>query len=243
MKVLNGCYSYIGNSRTVNQDCIFCEQLDSKSNSFLVAAVCDGIGGLQHGEIASQYICDKVSETYNSIAEWIDVDSVDESVIFAHFKDAVEDWNSTFFEYKKQCGIEMGTTMTLLIVVRDSYFIIQVGDSRAYLWNRRFLRQLTMDASVSAIIDGQMKSYLDNYIGKNPEVWYTTADGRLNPEDMLIVCCDGFYHKLTTEDLIFDGAIFQSKKTADEKCIELINTMMSRGEKDNISVIMVYAKN
>ena len=242
MKLFHGFYSDVGNFRSVNQDSVLCRRFDKKKNSFIVIAVCDGIGGLEQGEVASRIICDHLNQTFDEIINWIDIDTADADIIFSHFKDAVEDANQALFNYRIQHGIRMGTTMSLLIVIRDLYYIIQVGDSRVYLLQNNFLRQLTVDASVSTMVDGKMKTYLDNLMGKDSEVWYSNAEGTIQPNDLLFVCCDGFYHKLSVEDVLFDKKYINSSDKINDKCVELTKLMMSRGEKDNISVGMVYAK-
>lgn len=242
MKLFEGFYSDIGTTRKVNQDSIVCRKLEQKKNSFAVVAVCDGIGGLERGEVASEIISECINETFEQITEWIEIDSANSDVIILHIKDAVDEANERLYNYRIANGVQMGTTMSLLIIIRDMYYIIQVGDSRTYLYRDGFLQQLTVDASVSMMINGKMKAYLDNYMGKDINVWYTISEGMVMPEDLFIVCCDGFYHQLKTEDLIFNRREFYSVERANKKCKELVHEMMKRGERDNISVGMIYAK-
>ena len=242
MKLLQGFYSDVGNFRKVNQDSILCKKIEKKKNAFAVVAVCDGIGGLEQGEVASKIICDCIDETYGEIIDWISLDTADMEVIVSHMKDAVEEANQKLYDYRILHGIQMGTTMSLLIMLRDAYYVIQVGDSRVYLLRDGFLKQLTVDATVSNVVDGKMKSYLSNYMGKEAEVWYTVSEGSIQSNDLFVVCCDGFYHRLQTEDLLFDRKLFSSPEKANEKCAELVRIMMARGDKDNITVGMVYAK-
>ena len=242
MKLLQGFYSDVGNTRKVNQDSILCRLVENKKNAFAIVAVCDGIGGLEHGEIASRIVCECINETFDEIAAWIDVNTVDADIIVSHLKDAVEEANERVFDYKTMHGMQMGTTMSLLIVLREYYYIIQVGDSRVYLMRSDFLRQLTVDATVSSMASGRMKTYLNNYMGKDTDVWYTVADGSIRKEDLFVVCCDGFYHNLKVDDLAFDRKIFNNAGKANEKCAELVRLMMDRGDKDNITVGMLYAK-
>ena len=55
--------------------------------------------------------------------------------------------------------------MSLFMLVRNYYFIIQVGDSRVYLYREKRLHQLTVDASTTKLKNGRMKQYLNNYLG------------------------------------------------------------------------------
>ena len=243
MKLFHGFYTDVGSTRKVNQDSILVRSVEGKKNSFLAIAVCDGIGGLEHGEVASKIICDCLNETLEEITKWLNVETADTDIIVSHMKDAVEESNQRLYDYRIRYGIQMGTTMSLLIMLRDYYYIVQVGDSRVYLFRENLLKQLTVDATVSAIKEGRMKSFLNNYMGKDADVWYSVSEGRIQPEDLFVVCCDGFYHNLNPADLVFDRKLFRSPEQINAKCRELVYEMMNRGDRDNITVGMAYAKN
>ena len=72
-----GCKTYIGNTRDENQDSIVLRALQQQQKYFVVAAVCDGIGGLEHGELASQIVIKQIEEWYLQINSWIDIETVD----------------------------------------------------------------------------------------------------------------------------------------------------------------------
>ena len=197
MKLISGSYTDIGTTREVNQDAVFCRVLKGKKEYISLAVVCDGIGGLSCGEIASGFIVDEIAQWWNSLASWVDPDMVEPDLVISHVKDAAEEWNSNFYEYKLSQAIETGTTMSLLLTVQNRFYIIQVGDSRVYVVKNGVLKQLTTDASVSRLnSNGVMKSYLNNFMGKSEELFYTISEGEINTGDLFIVCCDGFYHNL-----------------------------------------------
>ena len=133
----------------------------------------------------------------------------------------------------------MGTTLSMLMIVRNTYYIIQVGDSRVYRYNDGVLEQLTVDASVTRIKNGRMKSYLDNYLGKQEELWFTSAVGNVVERDLFVVCSYGFYHRLLPEDFREYEKKLRKVKKVDEACEKLIERMISRGERDNITVGVV----
>ena len=241
MKVISGSYTDIGTTREVNQDSIFCRTYKKKKEYISLAVVCDGIGGLQFGEIASAYIVEEISRWWDEVLTWIDPDDTDPDIIFSHVRDAAEQWNSDFYEYKISQDIQTGTTMSLLLTVRDKYYIIQVGDSRVYLLRDGELKQLTIDATVSRLgNNGEMKSYLNNFMGKDEELFYTTMNGDIVSGDLFIVCCDGLYHHLELDDINVKKSNIANEKKVNSFCNNLTKKMMSRGEKDNISVVMLY---
>lgn len=81
--------------------------------------LCDGMGGHEHGEVASQTVCDAMS---SYIKAHPDADF--ESALNAAY-DALDSADTS--DSKK-----MGTTLTFLKIVRDACIIAHIGDSRIY---------------------------------------------------------------------------------------------------------------
>jgi len=239
MRCVAGCKSNIGRVRENNQDGVVLRTFEKRGDNFIVLAVCDGVGGLEHGEMASSLAVARIEAWFNEITEWIDIAGVDGELLFSHMKDLAEECNLLVRECRTARGMEMGTTLSMLMIVRNTYYIIQVGDSRVYRYNDGVLEQLTVDASVTRIKNGRMKSYLDNYLGKQEELWFTSAVGNVVERDLFVVCSDGFYHRLLPEDFREYEKKLRKVKKVDEACEKLIERMISRGERDNITVGVV----
>ena len=239
MRYVAGCKSNIGRVRENNQDAVVLRTFERRGDNFIVLAVCDGIGGLEHGEMASSLAVARIEAWFDEVTEWLDITGADGELLFSHMKDLVEECNTLVRECRIARGIEMGTTLSLLMIVRNTYYIIQVGDSRVYRYNDGTLEQLTVDASVTRIKNGRMKAYLDNYLGKQDELWFTSTVGNVKERDLFIVCSDGFYPQLVPEDLRKYERKLRKAKKADEACEEMIECMMNRGERDNITVGIV----
>lgn len=239
MKLIGGIRTDIGRFREVNQDSVlFCSK-EVAGDNFAVLAVCDGVGGLEKGEVASNMITKKISQWYEEVTSWVDINNVDPELLFSHMKDAAEIWNDELVEYNKCNGICTGTTMSLLMIIRDYYYIVQVGDSRIYLFDNMMLGQLTVDATVSKMKNGKLKQYLDNFMGKDNPLWFTTVSGQVKEGDLFIACSDGGYHYLISNDVEAVYDLLNSENEVNLSCGKLINEMILRGEKDNISIGMI----
>ena len=242
MKLVGGIRTDIGSFREVNQDSVlFCSK-EVNGDHFALLAVCDGVGGLEKGQVASNMITDKMLQWYEEVISWVDISSVEPELLFAHMKDAAEIWNDELIEYNKCNGVRTGTTMSLMMIIRDYYYIVQVGDSRIYLFDNVMLEQLTVDATVSKMKNGKLKQYLDNFMGKDSPLWFTTVTGRLKEGDLFIACSDGGYHYLIPNDIESVYASLNNDNEVGISCDKLINEMISRGEKDNISIGMIAIK-
>lgn len=240
MRVLGACCSDKGNTRRENQDSIVFLQRKLENHQISLMAVCDGIGGLSCGEIASGMVVQGIREWFGYISEWLTPEIINGDILFSHLKDAAETWNERVLEYRIANSIEMGTTMSLILVVDERYMIIQVGDSRIYSYKEGLLKQLTLDASVTRFRDGKIRKYLDNYMGKDSALWFSESAGRIESSDLLLICSDGLYHNLLPNDLEFDGPGAIKEEMLEKKCLELIQLMMKRGETDNISAGLLY---
>jgi len=199
--------------------------------------VCDGVGGLENGEVASAFLVRHMEAWFEEVTSWLVISGLEPEVLFSHLKDAVEGWNEELCRFCQRENLKTGSTMSLLLLVRGQAYIVHVGDSRIYRYRGGVLEQLTVDDSVARLRTGQMKSYLNNYMGKREQLWFQALEGNAEKGDIFVVCSDGFYHHLTGSDIeAFHGRRW--KKDPDGFCSEMIRTMMERGEKDNISVCL-----
>ena len=132
MKLFGACATDVGCRRKVNQDSIIFLSDNINGRIISVVAVCDGVGGLESGEIASAIVIRGVRKWFDGIMEWLDESLFEPELLFSHLKDAAEAWNEEVFDYKVVNSVEMGTTMSILLIADTSYYVLQVGDSRVY---------------------------------------------------------------------------------------------------------------
>lgn len=233
MKSICSYVSDIGSCRTSNQDAVFLNHMEQNGNVFTVGAIFDGIGGLECGELASETLAASMGKWFQSIAAWIDIASVDEAILYAHFKDEAELLNETIRELIKSRNVNMGTTMSAILVIRRNYYIIQVGDSRIYKWNG-YLEQITVDDVIVKSVNGHIRKYLSNYMGQSNQLIFSEVYGSIEADTYFLFCSDGFYHKLRQSDLTAIKDI-DDEKQLEQFLQELVHIMMQRGEPDNIS--------
>ncbi len=238
VKIRGGSASDIGSVREVNQDAVCYRYFKQGKEALALCAVCDGVGGLEHGEMASTFLVQRMEEWFEEVISWLVILETDTEILFSHLKDAVECWNEELCQYCRRENLKTGSTLSLLLLVRHRSYIVHVGDSRVYRYRGGVLEQLTVDDSVARLKTGQMRSYLNNYMGKQTPLWFQALEGTADKGDVFVVCSDGFYHHLTGPDLeAVRGKHW--KRNPDEICGRMIRAMMERGERDNISVCAV----
>ncbi len=241
MKIRGGSASDIGSVRNINQDAVCCRYLKQGKEELALCAVCDGVGGLEHGERASAFLVQRMEAWFEEVASWLAIPETETEVLFSHLKDGIECWNEELCQMCQRENLKTGSTLSLLLLIRHRYYIVHVGDSRVYRYRECTLEQLTMDDSVARLKTGQMKSYLNNFMGKQEQLWFQALAGNAEKGDIFVVCSDGFYHHLMESDV---ERIHEKrwKKNLDGFCREMIRTMMERGERDNISACVAVVE-
>ncbi len=216
------------------------------------AAVCDGMGGLSKGEVAS---CKAIRALENWFCEefplmqGMDLERLMDTAEVS-LRRLIARMSCEIRRYGKHRGIDLGTTLTAMLQVADRYLILNVGDSRIYLVDRKKARVLTRDQSVirdkidkgliteaQAATDPQ-KNVLLQCIGIGMEVEPEVRRGTLEGTATVLACSDGFWR--TLEEPEMHGRLCpQMCVTAEDmldECRKLAELAWSRREEDNISV-------
>lgn len=217
---------------------------DHNEDSLLVRpplyAVCDGMGGHEAGEVASEIAVRQLE--LHAPAE-LDADALEAAVDEANLAiiRAVDDG----------VGREgMGTTCTAAMLDGDHLVIAQCGDSRAYLLHAGVLQQITRDHSLVAdlVERGEIqpeearthpwRSYITRALGLDPRIKPDLYELAVSAGDRLLLCSDGLY------SMVEDGQIERILRTqADPQLAAnaLVEAALEGGGLDNVSVIVVDA--
>ena len=139
--------SDIGRMRKVNQDYVRCYQ---KSDHECLVVLCDGMGGHNAGEIASQMACDDIIENYQQQESLTDTSQIHDWILSAiqHAHMIVESKSHESQEFEG-----MGTTIVLVLCIHDNIYISHVGDSRVYWVTDKFIQLTRDDTLVNVLVD------------------------------------------------------------------------------------------
>ena len=154
--------------------------------------------------------------------------------------------------YGARQGVRLGTTAVVMLLTTERYFIMNVGDSRAYEISQT-LNQLTNDQTFVAreVALGNMtpeqaevderRSVLLQCIGASEEVYpdFFTGNTLINATYML--CSDGFRHEVKADEIFnsFRPDVLNSESDMNQNTVGLIELNKQRNERDNISVVLV----
>ena len=247
------CYSYItdiGTTREVNQDALLVTSAEIGGEEVVLAAVCDGVGGLSHGENASRAAAQMMSEWFDYELPQI-LNQDDESQIMANrLEQKIHDINYKINMYGRENNITLGTTMTAMLFWRDQYFGIHVGDSRAYEIAGS-VYQITEDHSFLAreVACGRMteeeakndsrRNVILQCLGAKEQVKPDILRGNVRENCTYLLCSDGFWHYIEKEEWMryFSPLGLTDSDEIHKRLEEAVQLVKERGEKDNITAI------
>jgi serine/threonine protein phosphatase PrpC len=219
----------IGRLRENNEDAIV--------SSDHLALVADGMGGHPGGEIAASAAAGVVPAVFTGRS----VDELAAAVRAANW--AIRD------RAVDQPGLEgMGTTICAAGLLTDGQLaVVNVGDSRAYLWHEGALTRLTQDHSVTAelIERGELREeeaprhphygILTRALGVAPDVEIDRRTVAVERGDRIVVCSDGLFNEVSGEEIgnamVGDGDVAAIVDN-------LIERAIAHGGRDNVSVVI-----
>ena len=237
--------THVGNVREDNQDAIrFCspdEHLTARHG--YLYAVADGMGGLEHGGIASALALETFFNTFYK---------TDGSSIPKKLREGVQVANLGVFQKARQLGVaRMGTTLTAVDVMGHSLNIVHVGDSRAYLVRHGKASCLTNDhtrvgemvrmklLSPDKVRAHNQRSVLEKCLGVELFVQPDISQVTIQNGDAIILCTDGVWSVI--EDAEFAGIVAE-EKDAESVSQRIIDLAMSRQSDDNLSVVALFLR-
>lgn len=230
--------------RNSNQDAFIAGKL---AENITFAIVCDGMGGANAGNIASEIAVKTVSEyLYNSFRDNMTLNDFERTL-----KNAISSANLLIFNraIKDEALKGMGTTIVAAIVKDNDAIIAHVGDSRIYLLNDE-IKQLTKDHSIvqTLIENGEIspddakhhprKNVITRALGVEAEVVADFDELTLNTNDTLLLCTDGL------TNYVPEANIYEIFKQNDLSLVSetLVSKANENGGGDNITVVTLTAE-
>lgn len=240
----------IGISKETNQDSVLVKHGTYAGGEILLAIVCDGMGGLAKGELASATVIRKFSKWFDEELPY-ELENPDLQVIGGKWSLMLKDLNIKIIEYAQKNDITMGTTFTGILFVGREYVAVHVGDTRLYHISNR-LEQLTCDQTFVAreIRKGTMTSeQAKTDKRRNMLLQCVGASESLEPDVMVgtqdkgayMICSDGFRHEISEKEILesLNPINLINKNAMHANVKYLIELVKQRDEKDNISVILI----
>ena len=224
---------------------------ETESRGYLLL-VADGVGGLSGAADGSARAVSSVAQHLLHATELCSaMATTDEGAAVATLRDAVLVAHRALLAMTAEEGRDSASTLTLFASFWPRAFVVHVGDSRAYRYRDGVLERLTTDQTFAQMMvqagaltsagaeASHLKHVLWSALGSQeavPEVLVTDVSRR----GVILLCTDG----LTTH--VSDDEIKEhlSRCTSAEACCRsLVDLALSRGGKDNVTVVVARVRN
>lgn len=242
-------FSSITGTRSSQQD--YCGTSVSPDHDSLLAVVCDGMGGLSGGELASRTTVETILSKYAGMPE--------NSSIPVFFNECVNE-TDLIINSLEENGVRLsaGTTLTAVHIRNGDLHWVSVGDSRLYLVRGNAIKSLCAEHNYGEMLrqkladgeitqnqynaDTQRKDALTSYIGIGAPKLRDINEKpfRLLPDDTLVLCSDGLFKALTDEEILRE--VLRFKLVPALSAENLTSQAMARRKKaqDNTTAVVIH---
>lgn len=240
--------------RKANEDCI---GITCLQNGITVAVVCDGMGGVAGGKIASAVAEEAFINTMVTFSDELQQAKFDTKKVKNAIVESIKAANAAILARAKEdlSLFGMGCTLNAILYCKQKskVFYANVGDSRLYMITKREIKQLTRDHSyVQMLVDNKeitpeeaethpQKNLITKALGIKDEVEPDIFDRRINTksETYFLLCSDGL-HGLVPKEILKKVALMPIG--IEEKVMTYIKLANEAGGHDNISAILLSTK-
>ncbi|MCB2141112.1 Stp1/IreP family PP2C-type Ser/Thr phosphatase [bacterium] len=214
----------------------------------MLFAVADGMGGHAYGEVASKMACEGLAEYYKK------KQSPGNGLDFHHSRlhhliRTIRCTNNQILRVseRNQTLKNMGTTLSVLVLLKGKALIAHVGDSRIYRLRQERLEQLTVDHTMAQFLEEEgeitpeeaikhpARHVLTQVMGTEIEEIDTQIE-QLQPGDLFLLCSDGMYDMVPGDDML---KILLAHSNVQAVCDQLLDAAIENGGRDNVTVIIV----
>lgn len=244
-----------GVRKDTNEDACCVEVADTPLGEVAMAIVCDGVGGLARGDVASSTVINRFADWFEGelpalIDGMVDAGRFDFLIVKAVWGAMLTQLNEVIRRYGTKLGGRLGTTFTGLIACNGWYLVAHVGDCRAYLLNRSRIAQITEDQTLVAarLARGEIteaeaalqpKNVILQSVGTERTLKPVFYEGAFARDDLFVICCDGAYNRTGNDGVwaTFGQLDYTNEAALLDASRQMLVQDINRGEKDNLTVV------
>jgi len=210
--------------------------------------VADGVGGGTGGEEASRVTIKEVSQYIaRSMECYYTADASDDAFVDALNEAAMQCHASVVQRAEDDSDRRrMATTLTLVIGVWPRAYLLQVGDSRCYLFRDGKLTQITRDQTMAEeLIDSGVLSRSSAFNTRWANVLSSSIGGQQTApvvtrfeaawHQVILLCSDGLTKHVSDDQI---GECLGNMTSAKQVCEDLLQAALDDGGSDNITIIV-----
>lgn len=228
-----------GKRRKNNEDALF---IIPELKTYIVA---DGVGGHKSGELASR-------TAVSGIAEYMKANSFqqieEEEELKEYFLNCLRKVNEKIYNMSKESPEHngMATTLVMIYIKGSKAYVVNVGDSRAYIVRNGEISKITEDHTyVNELLKNgtiteqeaevhPQKNMITRALGGDLDVYPDFFQVNVLKKDLFILCTDGLYGEVSDEKICQLAATATTMSSLSKELVKLAN---ENGGNDNITVV------
>lgn len=244
----------IGIRKDTNQDSAMIKIARTDYGDVAFCVVCDGMGGLSKGEVASANLIRAFEKWFLEEFPQMLYRGIDHSSLRRSWENQIYEINNRIAQYSDCNHVKMGTTIVALLIVGNVYYLLNVGDSRAYMLDHQ-LHQLTKDQTfIQREMDlGRMtweeakrdprRNVLLQCVGASTYIEPDFYVGDVSENSIFMLCSDGFRHLITPDEIYeyLNPARLIDEQAMLDSAVYLVELNKYRNEDDNITIALIRA--
>jgi serine/threonine protein phosphatase PrpC len=209
--------------------------------------VADGMGGHASGRVASHLATRSMMQSVLPAVQH--GEDLSDTFLMDTLTDCAHQANQVIHQYKEEHGVDLGTTLTAALLVESTAYIVNVGDSRTYIYRSNGkLAQITRDhslvarlVSVGAISAEDVYTHPDRNkiyrgLGEKDSVQIDWFIEPMQGGDYLLLCSDGMWEMVRDHEI--EKILKRCLPDVSQASDALIKAALHRGGSDNVSVIV-----
>ncbi len=212
--------------------------------------VADGVGGRAGGEVASRAALEAIAEyVTHTMQSFYTADSDDDRTFLTSLEDAAHQGHEAVLQRAADSGnmVGMATTLTVMIAVWPSLYVLHVGDSRCYRFRAGELELLTRDQTMAQELvdsgvlpaeraqESRFAHILSSSIGGRSTQPAVTK-GDLARGDAILLCTDGLTKHVSNEHI---ANRMRALVSSEQVCRQLVDDALAGGGSDNVTVVVL----
>lgn len=255
MEYISGFSTDVGNQKEINQDSLLIKIANCDKGKILLALICDGMGGLAQGEVASATVIEAFSVWFDEeLKKFLTIPSFELNDIKIPIDRLLKEKNQLLSSYGKENHFNLGTTATGVFIYNENYFIFHIGDTRIYKICGQNMDQITKDHTwVESDVDKGIitkdeakidprRNVLLQCVGATTHIAPDYYQGKLCEGDSLLICSDGFRHLVSKDECVNYLENCCTREEINNQLHALIELNKKRNELDNITALMIKVK-
>lgn len=230
----NFCAASIQGNRARQEDHYICRQKDDR----IIAVVCDGMGGMQGGDIASHFAAERMAEELEKVKPT--------ESMHGFWKEKLEGLDDGVFALRGGDGsrLRAGTTMVAVLLQEGKLHWFSVGDSRLFFLRGRQMHCVTREHNYAMLAKentcGRQGEQLISYLGMGTAELFDGSNKSFPTKkgDRLLLCTDGLSRNLKQEEL---AELLYSGENPEEICDSLRKALEAKrpAKQDNASWVVI----